>query len=830
MGDERKTKAQLIEELRGLRARLEAQAAQPSAGECRDLAAAVAELRASEAALDAAQEVSALGSFVWDLRDDSLTWSRNMYRLAGITPGEFSGTLTQVSRELIHPEDRDRVAAQVAEMVAQCRTWPMDFRLVRPDGAGRHVRCSSRFVFDEAGRPIQCVGVHYDLTERINQDAALRSSQQTLQSLLDAAPIGIGVIRERVFGWTNAQVTEITGYSLTELQGMEARRLYASEEEYRRVGRIKHAAIAATGSGAIETTWRRKDGRSIDVSLSAAYLDPERPAAGLISTVMDISERKATERALRHSEAQFRTFVENLADGVFCHDLDGRLTLVNQAACELSGYSRDELLGMRVMDIDAGSAVRDDQRRFWQALAVGEGTMIASEHRRKDGTTYPVEIHLNRIELGGEPHILGVARDMTARVRAEEERRAHFEEQAHLERQLLEAQKMEAVGRLAGGVAHDFNNLLQVIAGYTELARAAAPGGAALHEHLDEISGAGRRAAQLVQQLLAFGRRQVLQPEEVELGELVTDLLGMIRRVIGEHIAVRYRDSEAALWIDADRGQIEQALLNLCVNARDAMPQGGELTLRLAAIDELPAAVRQPDSEPAGARGAGFVRLSVSDTGSGIDAETRQHIFEPFFTTKEAGRGSGLGLATACGIVRQHGGEIALESEPGAGAEFSIYLPRVVPPVPSEESDRVGRRASAADGRLPETPAAHAITILVAEDDDRVRDLTVRVLTRAGYRVLAAPDGVAALELFGAHADEIGLVVLDVVMPRMGGRAVYDRLREVAPAIPVLFSSGYSGDGLHTDFVLEEGLHLIEKPHTPRELLERIRRLLEASD
>ena|GEM_PF-1646958 len=387
-----------------------------------------------------------------------------------------------------------------------------------------------------------------------------------------------------------------------------------------------------------------------------------------------------------------------------------------------------------------------------------------------------------------------------------------IDEQERLEEQLRHSQKMEAIGMLAGGVAHDFNNLLQAVLGHAELALANLENADLVRSGLEQVTRGGERAAELTAQLLAFSRQQVLSPAALDLNDVIAGLIKLIQRGIGEDIELDFVPGHGLWTINADPGQVEQVLMNLCVNARDAMPDGGRLVIETSNIHgECAHGEARPDqlSEP-------HVQIAISDTGHGMNETVRRQIFEPFFTTKEVGRGTGLGLATAYGIVTQHGGCVTVESTPGQGTTFRICFPRV-----EGEAEHVDHE--------PEGPVTGGReTVLVAEDEEMVRTYAARVLETAGYSVLQAGDGAMALDMFREHADEIDLCLFDVVMPRMNGRELYERVLELRPGARVLFSSGYSQDAIHTRFILHEGLELLRKPFNRNDLLRRVRQTLDA--
>ncbi len=392
------------------------------------------------------------------------------------------------------------------------------------------------------------------------------------------------------------------------------------------------------------------------------------------------------------------------------------------------------------------------------------------------------------------------------------ERERSEAERTKLEEQYRQAQKLEAIGQLTGGVAHDFNNLLQVITGYTEVATSVAHD-QLVCDALSEIGKAGDRAARLVSQLLLFSRRQIMRPECLDINDVVANLLKMLGRVIGEHIQLEWRPGQRIGITHADRGMVEQTLMNLCVNARDAMPEGGTLTI---ATRDVTYADDLPGMDERWAKDGRYVLLTVQDTGCGMDEAILEHIFEPFFTTKEAGSGTGLGLATVYGIVKQHAGMIHVASARGQGTTFSLYWPVNESAVAVPEFDRPETRARGGSER-----------ILLVEDDEAVRDLARTVLDRAGYTILTACNGAEAVALVERDGKNIDLAILDVVMPQMGGREAYEYMRKLRPGLRVLFASGYSAGGIHTNFVLDSSFNLIQKPFSPASLLHTVRATLD---
>lgn len=524
--------------------------------------------------------------------------------------------------------------------------------------------------------------------------------------------------------------------------------------------------------------------------------------ATLISLCFEISQRKQTETALRESEERFRTIFENAPVGIITMDQEGRFLDVNNTACELNNVKREQIVGRFPTDSPELYRIKEPEKaaELRGKLAI-QGFLRNEEvtmFRPLDNKQQNIMFSSRFITIGGKPIIISMSTDITERKR--------------LEDQLRQAQKMEAIGHLAGGIAHDFNNLLQAILGYTDLVYNSLRPDDPNRADLKEVRLSAERAASLTRQLLAFSRRQVLQLTPLDLNGIIDDMINMIIRLIGEHIQIKLQHGQNLACIMADRGQIEQVVLNLCINARDAMPQGGALTIETSnAVLDTQYGMSHPQARP-----GQYVHLSVSDNGIGMDAATLEQIFEPFFSTKEKGKGTGLGLATVHGIILQHKGFIQVSSEPGKGSRFNIYLPACEK---TEENVESVTQATARGGTE---------TILLAEDDEGIRRLTQRLLRKAGYQVLAAADGAEALRLYAGHQGPIHMLLLDVVMPYKGGRAVYDEIRATHPDARVLFTSGYSEATLQTNFILDAGINLLTKPYQHEALLRAVRRVLDA--
>ncbi len=506
---------------------------------------------------------------------------------------------------------------------------------------------------------------------------------------------------------------------------------------------------------------------------------------------------------------EFASALEQTVDSVIICNKDGVITYVNPAFEIHTGYTKQEAIGKTPRILKSGKQDQSFYEELWKTILAGRFFRAVFTNRKKNGVLYFEERTISPLKdnQGNITAFVSVGRDISGRKRNEEALRESAE-------QFRQAQKMEAVGRLAGGVAHDFNNLLMVMRGYGELLLNQLDANDPLRRNAEEIQKAAERATALTQQLLAFSRKQVLQPKVLDLNAVVTDVEKMLRRLIGEDIELATTLDPALGRVKADPGQIEQIILNLAVNARDAMPQGGRLTLKTVNVTLDQAYVRQH----MGATPGPYVLLAVSDTGVGMDAETRSHIFEPFFTTKGAGKGTGLGLSTVYGIVKQSGGTIWVESAPGRGTTFEIYLPLV------EET--------AANGELhpalpPPTPGGSE-TILVVEDEMSVRKLAAEFLGSNGYRVLEAQDGAEALQVCEEHRAPIHLLLTDVVMPGMSGRELAVRLVGARPEMKVIYVSGYTDDAIVQHGVREEGTVFLQKPFSLDALARTVREALDS--
>jgi PAS domain S-box-containing protein len=596
---------------------------------------------------------------------------------------------------------------------------------------------------------------------------------------------------ERFIGWT-AEEAHSPGWWMDHLHPDEREKVAAEVAGVFEHGRLTHEYRFRDPLGAYR--WLRDEAR--------ALRDADGRPTELVGSWSDITVQKDAERRLLESAEEYRLLFDSNPHPMWVFDVKTLAFLaVNDAAVRLYGFSREEFLGMTIREIRPPEEVAS-LLEYLETISDSPSLPATQvKHRKKDGSLLEVAGFSNPIEFRGRRARLVLANDVS--------------EKRDLEAKLLQAQKMEAVGRLAGGVAHDFNNLLGVITGYSEMLRKELGPEHPGVKRLEQVQRAAERAAGLTRQLLAFSRKQVLQPRILDLGEVITEADEMIRRVIGEDIRFTATPGAGLGRIRADPGQIEQVLMNLVVNARDAMPKGGDLTIETSnvVLDQAHARAH-PEVQP-----GPFVLLSVVDSGAGMDAQTRAHIFEPFFTTKEEGKGTGLGLATVFGIVQQSGGHISVDSRPGRGTTFKIYFPQV---------DDALMRPSPAPTMA--SPAAGGETILLVEDADPLREMIREILESAGYNVIESSDPEEVSRGLRTLDASVRLLLTDVVMPRMSGPDLAKIVLIARPAIKVIFMSGYTAEAMGLHGVLGADTRFIQKPFAPDALLAKVREALDENE
>jgi PAS domain S-box-containing protein len=609
----------------------------------------------------------------------------------------------------------------------------------------------------------------------------------------------------RRFLAVNQATVDRYGYSRAELLAMTIEDIRPPADVPASMAHVAGAEAGAAVSG--PSRHRRKDGTLIDVEVASRPLDFDGRPAELVVPV-DVTGRSGSDGELRRvaaiaesaaqSERHFRLLIENVSDVIAEVDERGEVRYVNPAVEQVIGYDSAEVVGRSIFDWVHPEDLAAARDSFSRRLAADRGPAVSElRFRHRDSSWRVLQTRGTVLhDIAPAPMLVLLARDVTM--------------QKDLEARLRQAQKMEAIGRLAGGVAHDFNNLLTSILGHSELALHGVGEDAPLRDHLEQISAAGERAAALTRQLLAYGRRQLVLPQTLDLGRVAAELAKMLRRLLPEDVALEIAGADTVQLVTADRSQLEQVLMNLVLNARDAMPEGGRITVGVAAVEVGGAlARRHPELQP-----GPHVLLAVTDTGIGMDEETQKRIFEPFFTTKDPARGTGLGLPSVYAMVEQNRGAVAVESAPGRGTTVSVYLPRTT-----------AAAATAADGE--DAIAGGDETILLVEDDDQVRAMAFRVLSARGYHVLSAASGVEAERLFRDDSGLVQLLLTDVVMPGMTGPDLAARLRRLVPALAVVYMSGHADEAILRRGLRGQGETLVQKPFRPAALARKVREVLD---
>jgi two-component system, cell cycle sensor histidine kinase and response regulator CckA len=763
-----------------------------------------AEVHASAERLRLALEAAHMGTWDWDVLADVVIASEQTPLLFGLPASAVTAPLASYL-DCIYPADRTLIEDKLAALLAGDQSdHQAAYRVLWPDGSVHWVEEQGRVHRDAAGSAVRVTGTVLDITLRKQAEAAraqaeatLVSSERRFRALIDNCADAVALFdRHGVVQYVSPAATRILGYELESYVGENAFEIIHPTDRQRAAEQLAELVGRPGSQFTTELRAQHQDGswRWFEATAVNSLADPA--IAGIVVNFHDVTARKHAEAARYASEERYRMISELVSDYAFAYqvDADGSTTLewITDAFTRVTGYTVEDIwtpeqLAAIIHPEDRPLASQRRQRQLAGRTDVSEYRIIA-----KDGRTLWQRFYDRPVWDAQEHRVVrlyGAVQDIT--------------QIKELERQLNQAQKMEAIGRLAGGIAHDFNNLLTVILGNAQLALAAPTDVQALQENAEQIQHAAQRAVALTRQLLAFSRQQVLEPRVLDLNTLVENTGQLLRRLIGEDIELVMQLSPELWQVKADPGQIEQVIMNLVVNGRDAMPMGGTLTITTTNIDPQDMELH-PDN---GADCGSYVVMTIRDTGVGMDATTRAHIFEPFFTTKAPGKGTGLGLATVHGIITQSGGHIQVDSAPGEGSAFTIYLPRV----------DAAQEPSSADDLPVQVPHGHH-TILLVEDEPLVRELAGHMLRNYGYHILEAADGPAALRLSATYAGSIDLLLTDVVMPGgLGGSQLAEQIVAQRPAIKVLYVSGYT-DAAMTQKLIDLGHAMVLKPFTPDDL------------
>ncbi len=753
-------------------------------------------LRESEERLRVLFEFAPDAYYLIDLEGTFVDGNRAAEELTGHAREELIGR-SFLKLSLLSARQLPQAAALLARSARGKPTGPTEFTLTRKDGD--HVTVEIRtFPVTIHGQRL-VLGVARDITERKRAQEELTKLHRAVESSGEVVFLTDG---EGIFTYVNPEFTRLYGFNAAEVVGKATPRILKSgtcgQEKYQ----VFWQALLAKETVKGQRVNRTKDGRCVDVEVSVSpVLDDDGAIVAFLAIQSDITERRRAEEALRRSEADYRGIVDNATYGIYRSTPEGRFLSANPALVSMLGYDSEEELLALDMNRNVYAKAGARRRLIEQQVGVSRLARGEAEWRRKDGRVITVRLSGRSVrnDAGEVGHFEMVVEDVT--------------EQRTLESQLRQAQKMEAIGQLTGGIAHDFNNLLSVvIANGDVLKEKIDPARDDLHAAVDDIAAASRNGARLVKRLLGFSRLAELEMETMDLGAAVRDFSSILSRLIPETITVKHDIGTDIPAVQGDRGAVEQILLNLVTNARDAMPEGGDLTLVLA-----PEVV---DTPLPGLESGEYAVLRVTDTGIGMDEATRNCIFEPFFTTKAEGDGTGLGMAMVYGLMKQHGGYVGIDSEPGVGTTIALYFP-----VAKGGTVVSAPRPTTAGGEV----RAGTETILYVEDQDALRRTGSRILEHHGYAVVTAENGEAGLREYERHADEIDLVISDVIMPEMGGYELLRQIRSRNTDVPFVLTSGYSRDTLRQELKMHRNVTTVAKPWTLDELLAAVRQALDAN-
>ncbi|MBW2116758.1 MAG: PAS domain S-box protein [Deltaproteobacteria bacterium] len=761
------------------------------------------DLRESERRLKESQKIARLGQWEFDLVANRLYWSEGIYDIFAIDPDEFDASYAAFL-DAVHPDDREFVAKSYADSLKDKTSYNIVHRLLLKGGTVKYVNEICRTEYDENGKPLRSLGTVQDITERKQAERELEESERQLRTIIEHTNELFFIHdTEHILTYVSQTSEDVLGYRPEEMM-IKWPELATDNPVNQKGMEITEKGIATGEKQApYLLELEKKDGTPVLLEIDESPIrDLTGKVVAISGAARDVTEQKQTEEKLLKSEKGFRDLFNSITDLIYAQDLDGRFISVNNAMSKVFGYERDELIGMytsEFMKPEFASFFESEYLEKLKKYGHQEGTTV---YLTKNSEKVYIEYRSSLVKPDdGEPYITGIGRDVTGKILSERKVKK-------LQQQLVQAQKMESIGTLAGGIAHNFNNVLMGIQGRTSLMMIDKEPSHPDFEHLKGIEEYVQSAAELTRDLLGFARGGKYEVSPTNLNDLIKHenrMFGQTKKEIG--IKGKY---EKKLWtVEVDQGQIRQVLLNLYVNAWHAMPEGGELYIQTENV-MLDEDYVEPFELPTGR----YVKISVTDTGTGMDEVTKEKIFEPFFTTQEMGTGTGLGLASVYGVIKNHGGFINVYSEKGEGTTFNIYLP-------ASETEVI-------EGKKPSEEILKGEgTILLVDDEEMITDVGGQLLEKLGYRALTAKSGRETIPLYENNKADIDMVILDMIMPGMSGGETYDRLKEINPDIKVLLSSGYSING-QAKKILDRGCNaFIQKPFNLKELAKKVREVLD---
>ncbi len=757
-------------------------------------------LRESEGRYRRIVETAQEGIWMIDAEGNTIYVNRQLAEMFGYTAEEMLGRPA-----LYFVDDSNR---QEAERRIERRKRGIkdqyDFEFQRKDGSVLWATVSANPMLDDDDRFIGHFSMISDISDRKRTEEALKESEERHRALVESSSDAILMMdRERRIASCNQAFLDLFGYDENEVEGRSIRIIHQSDESFRSFGGVAYPAIEKDGTFRTEWDFSCKDGTITPVeTVTSVMKSPDGSTIGYVSIIRDITERRQAEEALKESEEKYRISLQSIPDSVCINrQKDGLYFYANEGFSQIMGYSVEEAEGKSSLDLNlfVNPADRDEFIKILKEK--GELHGFELQYRKKDGTIFDALISARPLRYSEEDCLVAVVKDITPIKKAEREK-------AKVQAQFQHAQRMESIGTLAGGLAHNFNNLLMGIIGNASIMLLDIDSSHPFHKNLKNIEKMIKSGSQVTKQLLGYAREGRYEVKPISLNRLVketSDTFGTTRKEIRVHQGL----AENLLGINADEGQIEQVLMNLFVNAADAMPEGGDLFLKTMNVTHEDMAGKEYDPKP-----ENYVLLTVRDTGIGIDKKIMERIFDPFFTTKGLAEGTGLGLASSYGIIKAHGGYIDVDSEEGKGTTFEIYLPAT-------------KEEATAETEMSGEIVKGKEMILLVDDEEMVLDTGELMLKKLGYKVLSAMSGSDALELYKKNQDRVDMVLLDMVMPGMGGSKTFDRLKEINPKIKVLLSSGYSVDG-QAKGILKRGCDgFIQKPFSLKQLSQNIRKILD---